>query len=115
MVTQGTTAALKLRIQRVQNSCIRYIFGIRKYDHISSYLKKQDTLKIEGRTQSHALTMMHKIVNKTAPSYLTDKVSYRLDIHGHDTRNRMLLTLDGYTQQKKLKHFLSKQSKITTL
>ena len=88
MVTQAITGALKTRIQRVQNSCIRYIFGLRKYDHISPFLKKLDTLKIEERTRSHALTLMHKIVKKIAPSYLIDKVSYRQDIHSHNTRNR---------------------------
>ena len=63
MVTQATTVALKTRIQRVQNACIRFIFGLRKYEHITPYLKKLDTLNMEGRTKRHALTLMHKIVN----------------------------------------------------
>jgi hypothetical protein len=90
-VTQAMTVSLKTRIQRVQNSCIRYIFGLRKYDHISPYLQKLDTLNMEGRTRSHALTLMHKIVNKIAPTYLTGKLSYRQDIHNYNTRNRNTL------------------------
>ena len=91
MVTQATTIALKTRIQRVQNSCIRYIFGLRKYEHITPYIQKLDTLNMEGRTKRHALTLMHKIVNKIAPGYLTEKLSYRHDVHNHNTRNRNAL------------------------
>ena len=57
MVTQAMTMALKTRIQRVQNSCIRYIFGLRKYDHISPYFQQLNTLNMEGRVKSHALTL----------------------------------------------------------
>ena len=93
MVTQPTTIALKTRIQRVQNSCIRYIFGLRKYEHITPYIQKLDTLNMEGRTKRHALTLMHKIVNKIAPGYLTEKLSYRHDVHNHNTRNRNALNI----------------------
>ena len=93
MVTQATTVALKTRIQRVQNSCIRYIFGLRKYEHITPYMQKLDTLNMEGRTKQHALTLMHKIVNKIAPGYLSEKLSYRHDVHNHNTRNRNALNV----------------------
>ena len=91
MVTQATTVALKTRIQRVQNSCIRFIFGLRKYEHITPYMQQLDTLNMENRTKQHGLTLMHKIVNKIAPGYLTEKLSYRHEVHNHNTRNRHAL------------------------
>ena len=91
IVTQAMTAAQKLRIQRVQNSCVRYIFGLKKYDHITPYLKRLDTLNMEDRVKSHSLTMMHKTVNNIAPTYLSDKLTFRHNIHNHETRNRNTL------------------------
>ena len=93
IVTQAMTIALKARIQKVQNSCIRYIFGVRKYDHITPYITEQDTLNMENRVKSHALTLMHKLVNKTAPKYLTDKLSFRSNVHNHPTRNSNTLNV----------------------
>lgn len=108
MVTQAMTNSLKKRIQRVQNSCIRYIFGLRKYDHISPYLQTLNTLNMEGRTRSHALTLMHKIVRKIAPTYLIGKLSYRQDIHNHNTRNRNTLNVRRLHTAKKTDAFFIK-------
>ena len=35
-----------------------------------------------------SLVLMYKIVKGKAPSYLTDRISYRSDIHEHFTRSR---------------------------
>ena len=111
MVTQATTVALKTRIQRVQNACIRFIFSLRKYEHITPYLKKLDTLNMEGRTKRHALTLMHKIVNNTAPGYLTEKLSYRHEVHNHNTRNRDNLNIQRLHNAKKNDAFFVKTVK----
>ena len=111
MVTQATTVALKTRIQRVQNSCIRYIFGLRKYEHITPYMQKLDTLNMEGRTKRHALTLMHKIVNKIAPGYLSEKLSYRHDVHNHNTRNRNALNVRRLHNARKNDAFFVKTVK----
>ena len=111
MVTQATTLALKTRIQRVQNSCIRFIFGLRKYEHITPYIQKLNTLNMESRTKQHALTLMHKIVNKIAPVYLTEKLSYRHDIHSHNTRNRHALNIRRLHNSRKNDAFFIKTAK----
>ena len=46
---------------------------------------------MDGRTKQHSLTLMHKIVNKIAPGYLTEKLSHRHEVHNHNTRNRHAL------------------------
>ena len=88
IVTQGMAATQKQRLQKVQNSCLRYIFGLCKYDHITPYIHRLDTLNIDRRVRGHALTMLHKTANNTAPVYLTEKLSYRHNIHMHNTRKR---------------------------
>ena len=76
------------KIQGLQNNCIRFIFKLRKYDHISAEFQKLNTLNMHNRTILHALTYMFKCVNHKAPSYLTEKIQYVSNIHDHDTRAR---------------------------
>ena len=101
IVTQAMTSAQKQRIQRVQNSSLRYIFGLRKYDHITPYLQRLDTLNMESRVKSHALSMLHKTVNNIAPSYLSDKLTYRHNTHNHNTRSRNTLNIRRLHTAKK--------------
>ena len=97
----------KQRIQKVQNSCLRYIFGLRKYDHITPYLHQQDTLNMDRRVRSHALTMLHKTVNGIAPVYLTEKLTHRHLTHIIITlETETLLTSGDYILQRKMVHFL---------
>ena len=116
MVTQAMAVSQKQRIQRIQNSCLRYIFGLRKYDHITPFLQKLNTLNIEKRGRSHALTMLHKTVNKTAPKYLTDKLTYRHNIHNHNTRNRNTLNVRQlHTSTKNRAFFVKTVNEYNTL
>ena len=79
---------LKLKIQKVQNNCFRFIFGLRKYDHVSSSLNKLKTLNMHERRLLHGLSLMHRINLKIAPSYLSDRIVRNEDLHSYNTRNR---------------------------
>ena len=85
---QNITARLSNKIQRVQNSCMRFIFGLRKYDHISSCYEKNKTLNMENRRKLHALVLMHKVSIGEAPEYLSEKLIRHLDLHNYNTRGR---------------------------
>ena len=111
MVTQATTVALRARIQRVQNACIRFIFGLRKFEHITPFIQQLDTLNMENRTKQHALTLMHKIVNNNAPVYLTEKLSYRNEVHNYNTRNCQSLNIRRLHNSKKKNAFFVKTAK----
>ena len=76
------------KIQGLQNNCTRFIFKLRKYDHISAEFQKLNTLNMQNRTTLHALIYMFKCVNHKAPSYLTEKIQYVSNIHDHGTRAR---------------------------
>ena len=90
-VTQAITAELRNKLQRLQNACIRFIFNLKKYDHISPFISKLKTLKIESRTKYHGLTQMHKIITGFAPQYLIERITFRNSIHKHNTRNQNLI------------------------
>ena len=79
---------LSNKIQRVQNSCMRFVFGLRKYDHISNCYEKNKTLNMENRRKLHALILMHKISIGEAPEYLSDKIVRHHDLHDYNTRGR---------------------------
>ena len=78
----------KVRIQRVQNSCLRYIFGIRKFDHISHKLRDVQWLNMYNRRELLSLCLFHKIIQHKSPRYLYQLISFRSDVHNINTRYR---------------------------
>ena len=92
ILLQNMTKYLQEKIQKAQNNCLRYIFGLRKFDHISSVRKTNKILNMQDRRLLHALSMMFRIRNDTAPSYLCDRITRQSDIHSHNTRNRDNIT-----------------------
>ena len=87
-ILQNMTKQLQDKIQKVQNSCIRFIHGLRKYDHISNIRKSSKMLSMKSRRMLHSLSMMFRIKNNLAPDYLTKRITHHCDIHSHNTRNR---------------------------
>ena len=75
------------RIQRLQNSCICFVYGLRKYDHISDFIKGKNILNMRSRCMTHNLTLMFKIKKKIAPGYLCDRVLTH-ELHKHQTRHK---------------------------
>lgn len=80
------------RIQQVENNCIRFIFGIRKFEHVSHKLVELSWLPMRLRFNYHALCTFHKLVVKRRPPYLFNKLQYRADVHNVNIRHRNLLT-----------------------
>lgn len=81
------------RIQRVQNSCLRFIYGIRKFDRISHALVQANWLNMKNRRKLHLLCLSHKIVTEKAPPYLYNKISFRTDVHNINIRHRHVITI----------------------
>ena len=79
---------LKYKIQKVQNTCTRFIFGLKKFDHISSHFAQLQTLNMEERRLVHGLTTMHKIVTEVSPDYLISKITFHNNLHDYNTRNK---------------------------
>ena len=88
VVLQGISNQLIYKIQKVQNSCIRYTFGMKKYDHISNIRKEKKILCMENRRLLHSLTLMFKITKNIAPIYLCERITYHSSLHNHNTRRK---------------------------
>lgn len=90
------SSELNKKLQRVQNSCIRYVTGLRKYDHISSEYTKLRELNIHQRRDLHALSLLYKTVNlDVVPSYITSLTLKLCDSGSRTTRstNNNLLSI----------------------
>lgn len=80
------------KIQKVQNSCLRLIYGIRKYERISHKLKEIKWLNMKNRRLHHSACLFHNIVINKTPSYLHNKIKFRTDVHTLNIRFKGLLT-----------------------
>ena len=88
IILQGVNKQLIYKIQKIQNSCVRFSFGLRKYDHISSTRKSNNILTMQDRSLLHSLTLMFKITKNIAPNYLTNRITYSNNLHNYNTRRR---------------------------
>ncbi|XP_041984069.1 uncharacterized protein LOC121736751 [Aricia agestis] len=71
------TEELLYRLERLQNLCIRFVFGLKKYDHVSAFRSKLKWLPIRLRRNSHILSLLYKILyNPISPSYLIDRFNF---------------------------------------
>lgn len=80
------------RIQKVQNACLRFIHGIRKFDHVSHKLADTGWLNMRNRRELQTLTLYHKILTDKCPPYLYCRIRFRTDIHNLTTRFRGLIS-----------------------
>ena len=59
-------------MQRVQNAAVRFIYNIKKSEHISQYVKMAHFLPIKFRIQYKMCLITFKILNGLSPVYLQD-------------------------------------------
>lgn len=80
------------KIQKLQNSCLRFIFGIRKFQHISHKLTEINWLNIRNRFKIRELTLYHSVITTMKPSYLYRKITFRTDVHNVNIRRKDKIT-----------------------
>lgn len=76
------------RIQKIQNYCARFIFGLRKYDHISAKILELNWLTMEQRRQVHFCCFVHKIIKTKYPANLYNRLIHRSSFHNAQIRSR---------------------------
>ena len=72
----------------MQNSCLRYIFGIRKFEHVSHKLEEVGWLNMYARRELTSLCLFHKIIVQRCPRYLFQLITFRSDVHNINVRHR---------------------------
>lgn len=100
LLDYGDVALLDLReelldkLERLQNVCIRYIFGLRKYDHVSQFRSQLQWLHIRRRRDVHILSLLFNVLfTPTFPPYLSERFSFMAHGSGHRLRSSTNLSL----------------------
>ena len=77
----GVPKYLIVKLQRVQNSAVRFLYGhkIKKWDHITPYLKEAHFLPVDARIKYKIALMTYKCINNLSPTYLTNIIELKDD------------------------------------
>lgn len=89
--------ATKKRIQKVQNTCCRYVFDLRKFDHVSCKINQMQWLNMENLFNYFILVFVHNLYTTSTPLYLKEKLIPRSAIHNVDVRDKHKLTMPLYS------------------
>ena len=81
------------RLQRVHNACIRFIYDIRKFDHITPSFELLSWSRLNKRRAIHCLTLLFTIIRTSNPTYLANRFQYLSSFHNLNTRSQHNLTL----------------------
>lgn len=86
----------------MQNSCLRLIHGIRRYQAISYKLKETGWLSMKHRRHVHSACQFQKIIIFKTPPYLYNKIKFRTDVHNINIRHKNTISIPYHrTQQYK--------------
>lgn len=77
----------KERIQRLQNSAVRFIFNLRRFDHVSSFREDINMLPMDTMCRMFSSCMVHKTLALNEPRYLSERLSFRAEVSQRDSRH----------------------------
>lgn len=70
------TSKLQRKLQVAQNACIRFIFDLRKYDHVSELFVSLHMISLVKRRLLHSLLLLYKILNGSHASSLKSNFNH---------------------------------------
>jgi hypothetical protein len=66
------TGQQKLKLRRLMNSCVRFIFNLRKDEHISGYYDRLGWLNSDDRREYLTCCLLFSLILNSSPPYLSD-------------------------------------------
>lgn len=91
------TSSQKLSLQKLQNYCLKFSYGIRKYDHVTPLFGMSGWLTLEERYTAHLSTLVFKILSTGLPTYLRQKLIKGSEVHGMHTRYNNKLVIPKHS------------------
>lgn len=89
------TVELLNKLERLQNLGIRFIFGLRKYDHVSECRKKLEWLTVRQRRNLHIISLLYStLFHSKSPGYLKKRFEYNANSHEFSLRSSYTLSLN---------------------
>nr|XP_026495175.1 uncharacterized protein LOC113400004 [Vanessa tameamea] len=110
------TEDLLNKLERLQNLAIRFIFGLRKFDHVSQYRSQLKWLPIRLRRNLHVLSLLYSILYvERTPPYLKELFKFLGSDSIHNLRssedNKLHTnTLQPDTNLQQLFHYENRQT-----
>ena len=71
---KGLPKSQLCRLQKLQNACVRLIFRLRKYTHVTSYYTKLGWLKVEQFIKYRYVVILFNCLQSGQPFYLKDVI-----------------------------------------
>jgi hypothetical protein len=99
LVYQDLSQKLKLKLQKLQNACVRFACNLRKYDHVSHFYKKLKWQRIDVLRDFHIACFVFKAIHCPAfPNYIKSLFLTLSKSHGRTTRSRdsLILKMPSY-------------------
>lgn len=87
------------RIQKVQNSCLRLLYGVKRREHITPYLNRSGWLNMANRAKFLMRCFYFKILKFRTPPYLYNRIRFRTDVHTLNLRRRVRLTIPKHRKE----------------
>jgi hypothetical protein len=113
VIFSKSSARLRERMKLAFNLCARYIYGIARYEHISTYIKRILGLTLDVYYSMRICCMINKIIKSDGPRYLFDELRLgqssrliNLLVPAHSLNARVLFMVQscGMTCQKRGEH-----------
>jgi hypothetical protein len=86
----------KNSLQKIQNSCLKFCYNQRKFDHVTPLFEASGWLKLNERFFLQMATLTHKILLNNSPDYLYLKLTPGTSIHSRLTRNCQKLNIPNH-------------------
>jgi hypothetical protein len=74
VIFSKSSVRLRERLKLAFNSCARYIYGISRYEHISTYTKRILGVPLDVYYSMRICCMINKIIKSGGPRYLFDEL-----------------------------------------
>lgn len=78
----------QFKLQKIQNSCARYVRCVPLKEHISRHVVELFKTNMKQRQLVHMGSMVHKVINTMKPNYLAESIDLRRDCHEVNIRGK---------------------------
>ena len=79
------------RVQKLQNTAIRFVYGLRRFDHVSSFRQDAKLPLMEDVCRVLTCCMVHKTLTLGEPEYLARRLRRRGEVALRGTRHGEML------------------------
>lgn len=74
------------RLQKIQNTCCRFVCGLKKFDHVSTKINELGWLRLNNQVKYQLSVFVHRLLSTSSPTYLREKLFFRYNMHNVNIR-----------------------------